>query len=360
MIRLADIITQYQDAFFEKYRKKITPQQQWAINCILNCRKSTHSEMILKCADCGSFEIKPHSCGNRSCPQCQNHEVDIWLGRQIQKLLPVNYYMITFTLPAQLRGVCYANQKTMYSLMFRLVEETLKDFSANPKNLDGDIGFSSILHTTTRRLDYHPHIHVLIPGGVVNKSKGLWKTKKIKYLFNPENLSKVFGAKFRQALYTQSFKSPPLPKAWVVDVRNVGAGEPTLKYLAKYLYRGVISEKSIVSNAYGKITFRYKDGQTKMMMTRTLAGADFIMLILKHVLPKGFRRARDYGFLHPNAKMTLLKLQLFFHVKVTIAEHRKRSAFSCKLCGAKMKVVRYGIKNKFGLSSRMSQREGPP
>lgn len=360
MIDLADIINQYHSEFFSKYKDKISPQQQWALSSIANCQKSSHLEMVLKCNDCGAYETRPHSCGNRNCPKCQQHDTNLWLDRQCEKLLPTCYYLITFTLPAQLRSLAYRHQKQIYNLMFACVEQTLKEFAAKAKNFGGDIGFTSVLHTASRKNDYHPHIHVLIPGGAVNKKMNLWKKKKTKYLFNPDHLSKVFGAKFRNSIYEQGFKFPTLPKNWVVDVRRVGSGEPTLKYLAKYLYRGPISEKQIISNKYGQVTFRYKDSVTKKTMYRTLSGADFLMLILKHVLPKGFRRSRDYGFLHPNAKKTLLKLQLFFHVKLKKKEDRQRSGFNCKQCGASMRIIRCGIKNRFKGKSLFQQREGPP
>ena len=359
MIDLAEIIEQYQESFFLKYKGSITSQQRWALNCIVNCQKSNHLEMVLKCDGCGAYEIKPHSCGNRNCPKCQNHETSIWLDRQRSKLLPVDYYMITFTLPAQLRSLCYTHQKEIYDLMFFFVAQTLKEFALNPENIGGEIGFTSVLHTSTRKLGYHPHIHVLIPGGAIDKVKGLWKKKKTKYLFSPDNLSKVFGAKFRQAVYEKGYTFPGLPKKWVVDVVNVGHGEAALKYLSKYMYRGPISEKQIVSNHNGEVTFAYIESESKKRETRTLPGEDFLMLILQHVLPKGFRRSRDYGFLHPNAKKTLLRLQLFFHVKVTRQEERKRSTFCCKKCGGNMKVVRYGIKSNLKYNAAAKKRAGP-
>ena len=139
MIALDEIAKQYQSAFNEKYAGRILPRQRWALNCIVNCRDSIHSQMFLKCKECKSFEYKPHSCGNRNCPKCQNHENTVWLERQKQKILPVNYYMITFTMPDQLRALCYSRQKMMYDLMFSKVDETLKEFGLNPKNLGGEI-----------------------------------------------------------------------------------------------------------------------------------------------------------------------------------------------------------------------------
>ena len=192
MIALDEIAKQYQSAFYEKYAGRILPRQRWALNCIVNCRDSIHSQMLLKCKECKSFEYKPHSCGNRNCPKCQNHENTVWLERQKQKMLPVNYYMITFTMPAQLRPLCYSRQKVMYDLMFSKVEETLKELGLNPKNLGGEIGFISVLHTNARNQNYHPHIHVIIPGGAIDKAKGMWIKKRTKTLFFDAHLATKF------------------------------------------------------------------------------------------------------------------------------------------------------------------------
>jgi hypothetical protein len=360
MVELAEIVKEHQEAFFYKYKGQILPQQRWALSCIVNCRNSEHSQMMLKCAACNTLEFKPHSCGNRNCPKCQNHENSVWLERQKQKLLPVSYYMITFTMPWQLRKVCYTRQKEMFDMMFNNVEQTLKEFALRPSNLGGDIGFISVLHTNSRRQNYHPHIHVIIPGGAIDRAKGLWKKKKTKFLFNPQHLSEVFRGKMMQELYEKKILLPrTTPKNWVVHSLNVGGGVRALEYLSRYLYRGTLGQKSIVSNRYGIVTFCYKDSNTKKWETRSLPGADFLMLILRHVLPKGYRRSRDYGFMHHNAKLTLQKLQLIFHVKLNKSTERKRSSFDCKHCGGKMKVISHRIRVPFK-SKTNNAKDGPP
>ena len=142
----------------------------------------------------------PRSCGHRSCPQCQNHETSLWLDRQQAKLLPVDYFMATFTLPYELRFLAWDNQTLVYNLLFACASGTLKDFGSNPGNLGADIGMTVVLHTHNRSLDYHPHVHVVVPGGGVDRAKKQWKKKKSKYLFNEFALAKVFRARFLEAL----------------------------------------------------------------------------------------------------------------------------------------------------------------
>ena len=150
-----------------------------------------------------------------------------------------------------------------------------------------------------------------MPGGGIHHGRREWRKVKDKYLFNEEALSAVFRARFLQRTQRQPLKDP-MPSNWVVDVKRVGRGEPAFKYLSAYLYRGVISEKNILTNQHGRVTFKYLEARSGTTKTRTLPGADFLMLVLQHVLPKGFRRVRDYGFLHgnANAKLALVRYAL--------------------------------------------------
>jgi hypothetical protein len=262
------------------------------------------------------------------------------LDRQQEKLLPVDYFMATFTLPFELRFLAWDNQTIVYKILFACASSTLKDFGLNPKNLGADIGLTAVLHTHSRRLEYHPHVHVVVPGGGVDKAKRQWKKKKSKYLFNEFALAKVFRARFLSAATKAELNLPSsMPFKWVVDCRLVGKGLPALKYLSRYLYRGVIGENNIVSNQDGKVTFKYVEGRTGKTCSRTLSGEDFLWLVLQHVLPKGFRRARDYGFLNGRAKKLLSLVQLVLHVLIKAASRRLRPPFLCPKCQAPMRIL---------------------
>ena len=338
-MQLAFILDQYHDAFQAKYGSRLLPGHFRAIDAIGRCRTPEAGELFVQCPGCGLATWKPHSCGHRSCPQCQNHEASIWLDRQQAKLLPVAYFLVTFTLPYELRFLAFDNQKLVYKFMFECASSTLKDFGTNPKNLGAHIGMTAIMHTHTRRLDYHPHIHFVVPGGGVDKNRKQWKKKKGDYLFNEFALAKVFRARFLDALKKSGLCVPnPLPVKWVVDCTHAGKGQPALKYLSRYLYRGVISENNIVSNQDGNVTFKYVDSRTGKIGYRTLKGEDFLWLVLQHVLPKGFRRVRDYGFLHANAKKLLSLLQMLLQVVTESCPLRTRPVFKCPICKVQMHI----------------------
>ena len=342
-MQLASILDSYNEPFMAKYGSRLLPSHRRAIDAIRRCRTPEAGQLLVQCTDCGYATWQPRSCGHRSCPQCQNHETSLWLDRQQQKLLPVDYFLATFTLPYELRFLAWDNQALVYNLLFACAYSTLKDFGANPKHLGADLGLTAVLHTHNRRLDYHPHIHVLVPGGGVDKAKKQWKKKKIKYLFNEFALAKVFRARFLEALTQTGLPIPhSVPPKWVVHCQHAGKGLSALKYLSRYLYRGVIGENNIVSNQDGHITFQYVESRTGQTRYRIDKGEDFLWLLLQHVLPKGFRRVRDYGFLHGNAKKLLSLVQWVLQVLISACSPRPRPAFRCPRCQAPMKILAIG------------------
>ena len=339
---LAVIINQYYDAFIAKHADSLLPGHFTALNAIRRCRTPDSGELYVQCPECGQTEWRPMSCGHRSCPKCQNHETSQWIDRQQAKLLPVPYFMSTFTLPYELRPLAWHHQREVYSILFTCTASTLKDFGLNPKNLGAEIGMSMVLHTHSRKLDYHPHIHVVMPGGGVDKHTRQWKKKKGKYLFNKKALAKVFRARFLEALNQAGLSIPKtVPPKWIVDCSYVGKGITALKYLSRYLYRGVISEKNIVSNQNGQVTFKYIESRSHRVRYRTINGEDFLHLIAQHVLPKGFRRLRDHGFIHGNAKKLLFLVQLILQVVIEDIKQRLRPVFNCPCCQSPMIILKF-------------------
>ena len=342
-MELAPIINQYYDAYSAKNAGSILPGQRRAMHSICTCRTPDSGELYVQCPECHHGQWKPLSCGHRSCPKCQNHEASQWIDRQQDKLLPVEYFMTTFTLPFELRALTWQCQRKVYSLFFDCVADVLIDFGLNPKHLGARIGMTMVLHTHSRRLDFHPHVHVVIPGGGVDERRRQWKKKKGKYLFNEFALATVFRARFLAALKKAGLSIPKkVPKEWVVNCDHVGNGITALKYLSRYLYRGVISEKNIISNQNGRVTFKYTESKTGNTQYRTLEGEDFLHLIMQHVLPKGFRRVRDYGFLHGNSKKKLSLVQLILHVFIKKIKCRPRPTFKCPRCKTPMIIVGFG------------------
>ena len=338
---IATLIEHYQDRFTRQYDNQLSRGQRHALAAMLACRTAQCGEILLDCPACHDAQTRYRSCGHRNCPRCQHHDTAHWLERQRQKLLPVEYFLVTFTLPYELRTLARRHPAHIYGMLFACAQSTLATFAGNADTLGGRIGMTAVLHTHTRRLDYHPHVHLVVPGGCLKTRRRQWKTLRGKYLFNEQALARVFRARMLAAITAAGLTLPAsLPRAWVAHCTHAGRGLPALKYLSRYLYRGVISEKQILTDDGEQVTFRYRDGRTGEYCTRTLAGEDFLWLLLQHVLPKGFRRVRDYGFLHGNARALLLLIQKVLSVwSRMVPEPIMRPAFPCRHCGHPLKVI---------------------
>jgi hypothetical protein len=350
MIRLSSIIETFEGEYRAQYAETMLPSQERALTALRDCRSSVSPSMLAKCPECDHRVLVPHSCGHRGCPRCQHHESQQWLERQLKRQVPASYFLVTFTLPEALRPLARAHQRLVYDLMSRCAWQTLQRFARNDRQLQGEAGAIGVLHTHSRRLDYHPHVHLAMPAAAIDPKRKLWRTKRSKkrrsYLFSHKALAKVFRAKLLQALAQEGLPLPDVGATpWVVDCRCVGNGEKALVYLGRYLYRGVIQEKDILACDNGLVTFRYCHGKTRQSKTRTLPGAQFLALVLQHVLPKGFRRARNFGFLHPNSKRSIALLQFLLGVQRSPeATWRKpRPAIRCSCCGAEMIILRTRI-----------------
>ena len=362
MITLASIIDLFATYYLAQYGSSVLASQRQALNAMKNCRSILGPCLLAQCGACGEQAVVPHSCGHRNCPHCQHFESQRWIERQTQALVPGSYFLITFTLPAELRDLTWQHQRVLYAAMMDCAWNTLQTFSQNHKQLQGNPGAVAVLHTHSRRLDFHPHVHLSMPAAALDADKRLWRTmrKRAKggdYLFNHKALAKVFKAKFLAALVELGLPLPSnLPQKWVVDCKCVGNGEKALVYLGRYLYRGVVAEKDILRCENGQVTYRWRDSTTKKYAQRTVSGVEFLRLVLQHVLPKGFRRARNYGFLHPNSKrlIALLRLLVFkpcskalaaspSAAKTPSATQTERPKLLCRCCGAVMAIVRRRI-----------------
>lgn len=333
------IATRYLKRYKNTHGRFASADQWSALNAMLGCRTEQYGQMQLSCQSCAWQTDCYLSCGHRSCNQCQNHSTTEWLERQTAKLLPVEYFMVTYTLPCELRALAKANQKKIYTLMFQCAISTLKSFGLNDKAFAAELAMTAVLHTHSRRLDYHPHVHVIVPGGGVNKRRNEWRKIKGRYLFNGFQLATVFRARLLKSIRQSGLKAPKTPKQWVVQCQQVGRGLPALKYLSRYLYRGVISNKNIIADDGAYVTFQYKDSKTDTLKTRRLRGEDFIALVLQHTLPKGFRRSRDYGFLHGNAKRLLKIVQWVLQVVIPVIDPTQRPRLICKQCRSPMVII---------------------
>jgi hypothetical protein len=342
-MNLQSIIHRYRDRFVQRYGQQLNADQWSALNAIDGCRQGQFGEFSFSCSACHYQGEVPRSCGHRACNQCQRHSTQAWLERQQQKQLPVNYYMVTFTLPRELRPLAMAHAKVVYALLLQCAANTLKTFALNRKGFNAELGIGAVLHTHTRRLDYHPHVHLIVPGGGIHRGRREWRKLRGDYLFNGKALAIAFRGAFLHTLNNVGLTAGVTPKCWVAQCKKVGRGLQALQYLSRYLYRGVISNRHILHDDGTHITFRYKESKTQQWQTRRETGEKFIRLILLHVLPKGFRRARDYGFLHGNAKAQLKIVQWVLRVVLPEKITKIQSLLCCPHCGEAISVV--GIKS---------------
>lgn len=302
MIPLAAVLRRHWPAYERQYRARLLPSHRRAVAAILSCRTPALGGQLYRC-DCGQEHYAYHSCNHRACPRCGHADATEWLDRQRRKLLPVPYYLVTFTVPAQLRPVIWSHQKDLYPLLLRESAGALRDIARDHKDLGAQIGCLAVLQTWTRDLRYHPHVHCVVPGGGLSPDRLRWVRPKREGYFLPQTvLARRFRTRLRLALqqhHPQLYVQ--IPRAawtldWVADVQPVGTGEPALKYLAAYVYRTAFSAERILGDDGQTITFAYRDNQGRPGTVR-LSPERFLHRFLQHVLPRGLQRVRHFGFL---------------------------------------------------------------
>jgi len=319
-LELADIFRSYGRAYRQKYANQLLPSHQKAMRAIEQCRTEALGGQVYVCPECGDVQYSYHSCRNRHCPKCQNDKAQEWLQEQQDLLLPVPYFMLTFTLPAALCEIVRSNQSLLYNLLFRISAAATQHLAKDARFVGGQLGLVGILHTWGRNLAYHPHIHYLVPAGglatdtqTLRSSGQAWLPARQDFLLPVKALSKIFRGKFRQALRKIAlFIQIPVKvwqQDWVVHCKPVGDGRTALKYLAPYVFRVAISNRRLVKLENDQVTFRYRTSDTGRLRLCTLSAEEFIHRFLQHVLPKGFVKVRYYGFFAPGCRLRLAELR---------------------------------------------------
>lgn len=355
MSTLADVVRRFGAAYLGRYGETMLPSQRRALTAIGSCRSTLAAQMLADCGQCGAQRLVPHSCGHRACPHCQQFEGQRWIARQHQALLDAPYFLVTFTVPAELRALVWQHQRALYKALMDCAWGTLATFAQNDKRLRGQAGAVAVLHTHSRRLEFHPHVHLAMPAGALDAANGLWRSLRAQdgqaFLFRQQALASVFRARLLAAMRALGIEPPATaPERWVVDCKAVGSGHQVMVYLGRYLYRGVVQERDIVRCDDQGVTYRWRDGKTGKSERRTVAGVEFLRLVLQHVLPKGFRRARCYGLLHPNcrrgvalARTMALKRRPCVPAAAPSPAEIQRPRLVCQCCGAPMRIVRRRI-----------------
>lgn len=312
-LELADIFRQYGADYRQKYADRLLPSHRQAMLAIERCRTEALGGQVFACPACGQTRYSYHSCRNRHCPKCQQERAEDWLNLQRDLLLPVPYFMLTFTLPAELRNLARQNQKLFYPILFQASAEATQQLAKDPRFVGGQIGMVGVLHTWTRNLIFHPHVHYLVPGGGLHGNQ--WLPSRPDFFLPVKALSILFRARFQARLRTWALFSQIPNKVWsqdwVVHCLPVGDGQAALKYLAPYIYRVALSNRRLInfvdqgSIEKSQVTFEYRQSDTGQLKRCTLSVEQFIQRFLQHVLPKGFVKVRYFGFFAPNRRATL-------------------------------------------------------
>ena len=355
MSTLADIVHEYGAAYREKFDDRLLPSHRRTLHDIAQCRTAVFGGHVYHCATCDETHYQYHSCQNRHCPQCQHDAAQQWLTKQQALLLSVPYFMVTFTLPATLRDVARRNQQTIYNLLFRTSAAALQELAWDPRYVGGQIGMVGVLHTWGRDLCYHPHVHYLVPAGGLAADEQQWLSARHNFLVPVKALSRLFRAKFRDALKRTDLFDSVLPETWhsdwVVHCQPVGDGLPALKYLAPYIFRVAIGNNRILRAIDGKVTFRYRVADTKQWKVCTLTAEEFLRRFLQHVLPKGFVKVRYYGLFSAARRYQLGLIRLGLdasepetpptdEVICTAESSDSEYRVRCRTCGQVMELVK--------------------
>jgi hypothetical protein len=370
-LEVADLIRTAGAAFLERNRRWLSWRHVKVLLAIARCRTAALGGHLDECTRCGHRAISYNSCRNRHCPKCQTSARERWIAARRRELLPTRYVHVVFTLPPHLAPLALQNRKVIYGLLLRASAETLLEVARDPRHLGAEIGFFSVLHTWSQKLSLHPHVHCVIPAGGLSLDHTRWVKSRSRFFLSIHVLRCVFRGKFvaglRQAFrdgllhfhgdltplaQSKTFAAwlrPLFRKDWVVYAkRPFGGPEYVLQYLGRYTHRVAISNHRLVSFADGKVTFRWRDSahhNEQRLMTLSLDG--FLRRFLLHLLPKGFVRIRNFGFLANRKRATTLPLcfQLLGSAPQLPAEQHASSTkessdlWLCPNCGGPMVVI---------------------
>ena len=339
---LAAILAAHWPAYVAKFGRLIPEEQRAAVRAILRCRTPALGGQRYRCG-CGREHFAYHSCNHRACPRCGRADAEAWLAQQRARLLPVPYFLVTFTVPEQLREPIRAARKPWYGALLKASAGALQDLASQPKHLGAELGPTALLQTWTRDLRYHPHVHLLVPGGGLTPNRLRWvRVAKPEFFLPQVKLAARFKGRIKAWLMEHEpelYAQVPAKvwwRKWVADIQPVGSGEAALKYLAAYLCRPPLHESQVERWDEQSVTgcCRENDGDQKSC---TVSVFEFVRRFLQHVLPKGFQRVRHYGWRGAAAKTKWERILALLDWKCpTLVKPEAAPAPRCPACGKPM------------------------
>jgi hypothetical protein len=349
MTTLRDIFNAFAPEYLERYPTLPTAHRK-VISAIPNCRSGHYGHSLYQCQSCGGHHRVNHSCGNRHCPQCQHHKTQQWLQHHLEKQLPGPHFLLTFTVPETLRPLIRSQQRLAYHAMFQASSTALKRLAKDPRFIGTDLpGCTGVLHTWGRQLQYHPHIHYIVPGGGLSADRSEWLPSRANFFVPVKALSPIYRALFKEDMRQAGLLEHIDPQVWTipwnVHSRANHHGHSAFTYLAPYVFKVAISNQRLVSLTDRMVTFTYRKPASTRPRTTTLDVMEFLRRFLQHVLPDGFMKVRHFGFLHASCAIppaTLCRMILKAHpidCKPTRIVPPQPPVVLCPTCGAQMRVV---------------------
>ena len=302
------------------------PAARRALAAIARCRTPAMGGCVYRCAKCEGAHFAFHSCHHRACPRCGGADTAAWTAKQQARLLPVSYFLVTFTVPDPLRQAFAASPALMHDLLFNESAATLQQVAAVPRLLGAQLGFVGVLHTWGRQVQHHPHVHYIVPGGGLSADGRKWiAARQPDWLLPVKKLAAVFRNRIDAAMQQSA---PDLHAAiptavwrarWVVHCQSAGSGESVVRYLARYVKRTAISDERIIAATDQAVTFRFTDSATQQRKICTLTSEEFLRRYLQHVPPPGQHRVRYFGWLHPAARKRRMLVDTLLAVPIVVA-----------------------------------------
>ncbi len=352
-LHLADLLGEHWENYARAHRHQLNADHYRAVRRVLACRTPALGGRLYECRGCKSKQYAYHSCNHRSCPQCGALDQQIWTAKQEARLLPVPYFMVTFTIPAELRTLCFIHPEILYPLLLRQSAAALQDVIAT-KYKGARLGFTSVLHTWGRQIQHHPHIHVIVPGVAFHpKHHSLHHPPKDDFLIHYQPLAARFRSCIHSTLkneYPEIYQkltrdqrrvlSPA--KTWNVQLQHAGSGRTALRYLARYVQRSAFSAKRLIGyDKQGNVLLRWTSSTTGKTDVMALHPHEFIRRWLLHVLPKGLTRVRHYGYLASAAGKTRLRIRaLLGEIGEPAPNLPEPKPFTCQCCGGLLTFLR--------------------
>jgi hypothetical protein len=327
-LELAEVVRRFGPGYLERHGAGLLPSHRRALDDIVRCRTAELGGHVWHCPDCDRDVYVCHGCRNRNCPSCHTGQTEDWLSARREELLPCGYFHVTTTIPEELREAFRSNQKDAYGLFMSAAANAVMTLCRDPRHLGGTPGILSVLHTWTGRMDYHPHVHLLVTAGGVSADGQSWVEAKPGFLVPGRALSRLVRRRMREALekkrpeLLQALPAGVWKKEWVANIQPWTEGpDGVLVYMARYVFRIAITNARLVSMDDTHVTFRWKDRKAGRSRVCRVTGEEFLRRYLQHALPKGFHKVRYHGLWHARNRQLAARVR-----QLLLAKSRRESA----------------------------------